>query len=311
MKRVVILLGIVALFFSSCVSSKQYAALESKERRTQNELDAARKEIGSLTEELNTRKLKCEELDNSYSKLKEEAANLQKEIEKQKNDYSTLQLEYNTMRENYKAQLTGKNLDLETTKEEMLKTRMNLEAREAELKEKEAKYAQLQDALDAKDAEIGLIREKLTNALVGFADKGLSVEVREGKVYVSMEEKLLFASGSWSVSKDGKSALTEVAKVLEENTDINVMIEGHTDNVALKGRNEVKDNWDLSVMRATSIVKVLLSEAKIDPSRITASGKGEFMPLVLNDTPQNKAKNRRSEIILTPKMDQVMSLINE
>lgn len=311
MRKFLISIGIVGFLFSSCVSNKKYAELEGKERRTKNQLNAALEEIESLKQDRDTRKIKCDELEDSYLKLRTDAEKLQLELDKQRASYAVLQDEYNTMRDNYRNQLSGKNLDLETTREEVNKAKRELEAREVELKEKEAKYAQLQAALDAKDAEISLIREKLTDALVGFADKGLSVEVRDGKVYVSMEEKLLFASGSWSVSKDGKSALKEVAKVLAENTDIDVMIEGHTDNVALKGRNEVKDNWDLSVMRATSIVKVLLGEAKIDPERIIASGRGEYRPLVSNDSQQNRAKNRRSEIILTPKLDQVMQLINE
>lgn len=311
MKKLLIFIGIIGVLFTSCVSNKRYAELEGKERRLRNELNAANKEIESLKLDRDTRKIECDSLDLSYNRLKEEAEKLQKAIERQRSDYETLQGEYNTMRENYRSQLTGKNLDLEAAQEEMNRTKRELEIREAELQEKERKYTQLQAALDAKDAEISQIREKLADALVGFTDKGLSVEIRDGKVYVSMEEKLLFASGSWAVSKDGKDALKEVAKVLENNEDINVMIEGHTDNVALKGRNDVKDNWDLSVMRATSIVKVLLSEAKIDPSRITASGRGEYMPLVPNTSATNKAKNRRSEIILTPKLDQVMQLLGE
>ena len=311
MRRFLISIGLIGLLLSSCVSNKRYAELEGQERRTKNELNAALKEIESLTQDRDAGKIKYDELEDAHTKLKMEAEKLELEIVRQKAEYATLQSEYSVMRENYRSQLTGKNSDLESAQEEINKAKRELEARKAELKDKETKYAQLQSALDAKEAEISQIREKLTEALVGFTDKGLSVEVRDGKVYVSMEEKLLFASGSWAVSNDGKLALKEVAKVLEENTDINVMIEGHTDNVALKGRNEVKDNWDLSVVRATSIVKVLLSEAKIDPDRITASGRGEHKPLVANDSPQNKAKNRRSEIILTPKLDQVMQLINE
>jgi chemotaxis protein MotB len=133
--------------------------------------------------------------------------------------------------------------------------------------------------------------------------------MKDGKVYVSLEEKLLFASGKWDVSPEGTAALKDVAKVLEKNPDINVLIEGHTDNVPLTGQNQVKDNWDLSAMRATSIVKILLANSKINPKRLVASGRGEYLPLLPNTTSANKAGNRRTEIILTPKLDELLQVI--
>ena len=147
--------------------------------------------------------------------------------------------------------------------------------------------------------------------MVGFENKGLKIEVKDGKVYVSMEDKLLFASGSWTVSAEGMKAITELSKILEENTDINVMVEGHTDNVAYRGKNEVKDNWDLSVMRATAIVKALLKNSNIAPNRITASGRGEYVPKVDNSTKENRAINRRTEIILTPKYVELLDILSK
>ena len=147
---------------------------------------------------------------------------------------------------------------------------------------------------------------------MGFADKGLNVETRDGKVYVSMESKLLFPSASWTVSKEGADALKTLAKVLETNKDLNIMVEGHTDNAAFKGNTAVKDNWDLSVMRATSIVILLLQHGPgIDPARIEACGHAEFAPKASNDTPEGKALNRRTEIILTPKMSDILNLIEQ
>jgi len=144
---------------------------------------------------------------------------------------------------------------------------------------------------------------------MGFEGKGLTVHMKDGKVYVSLEEKLIFASGKWDVSNEGVAALKDLAKVLEKNPDISILIEGHTDNVPLSSQNQVKDNWDLSTMRATSIVKILLANGKIDPKRLVASGRGEYLPVVPNNSPANKAKNRRTEIILSPKLDELMQII--
>jgi chemotaxis protein MotB len=147
----------------------------------------------------------------------------------------------------------------------------------------------------------------VTKALTGFADKGLNVDVRDGKVYVSLENKLLFPSASWTVSRDGVNAIKELAKVLEQDSSLNIMVEGHTDNDAYRGSTAVKDNWDLSVMRATSIVKLLLQHGpSINPARIEACGHGEFAPKADNSTAEGKAANRRTEIILTPNLDKLL-----
>jgi chemotaxis protein MotB len=132
--------------------------------------------------------------------------------------------------------------------------------------------------------------------------------MKNGKVYVMLEERLLFATGSTVVDPKGVEALRELGKVLEKNPDINVLIEGHTDNVPMKGAGEIKDNWDLSVMRATSVVKILLN-SKITPARITAAGRGEFVPIESNETAELRKKNRRIEVILTPKLDEILKVL--
>jgi chemotaxis protein MotB len=133
--------------------------------------------------------------------------------------------------------------------------------------------------------------------------------MRDGKVYVSLENSLLFAPGSWDVAPKGQVALENLARVLAENNDISVLVEGHTDNDPYRGQSQVRDNWDLSVMRATNVVKILTTNQGLDPERITAAGRGEFIPLVENDTPENKAINRRTEIILTPDLTELANLL--
>lgn len=174
----------------------------------------------------------------------------------------------------------------------------------------------IMDALQQQDlnakAELERLRKTLSDALMGFAKKGIDVNVRDGKVYVSMASKLLFATGSWEISKAGLSAIRQLARVLEDNPDLDIMVEGHTDNAPyLPGTTgDVRDNWDLSVMRATAIVKQLLADGPlITPSRIVASGHGEFQPVASNATPEGKQQNRRTEIILTPKLTALYQII--
>lgn len=185
----------------------------------------------------------------------------------------------------------------------------SLEAAKAILEQKEARIAEMQTILNQKDAEVKALKDKVANALKGFEGSGLNISEKDGKVYVSMEDKLLFASGSWNINEQGLNAIKSIAKVLENEKDISVLIEGHTDNVPFRGNGQVKDNWDLSVMRATSVVKALLQNGDIEPVRLSASGRSEYLPIDNNDSAEARAKNRRTEIILTPNLDQLFKLI--
>jgi len=163
--------------------------------------------------------------------------------------------------------------------------------------------------LKQKDANLSSLKSSVANALLGFKGEGLSVEQRNGKLYVSLENSLLFASGSWKVNENGNMAITELSKVLAHQKDLQILVEGHTDNVPYNGAGLVKDNWDLSVMRATSIVKILTNNKGLNALNITAAGKGPFSPVVENNSPENRAVNRRIEIILSPNMDELMNLL--
>ena len=155
------------------------------------------------------------------------------------------------------------------------------------------------------------LKDAISKALTNFEGKGLTVEQRNGKVYVSMENKLLFQSGSWSVGLEGRKAVQQLGSVLAENPDIAILIEGHTDNVPYKGNEQLSGNWDLSTKRATAIVNILRENNSINPENLTAAGRGEFAPIATNDTSEGKAKNRRIEVILTPKLDEISKLLNE
>ena len=155
-----------------------------------------------------------------------------------------------------------------------------------------------------------MLKRNVANALLGFKGEGLSVEERDSKLYVSLENSLLFPSGSWEVNEKGKKAIVELAKVLVQQSEIQIMVEGHTDDVPYKGSGLIKDNWDLSVMRATAIVRILANNKGLKAYSITAAGKGPYNPLVENNSNENRAINRRTEIILSPNMDQLMELLD-
>ncbi len=181
---------------------------------------------------------------------------------------------------------------------------------EQDLAAKNARVAELQRILDEKDAATKALRQKVADALLCFNSNDLQVNVKNGKVYVSLSEQLLFKSGATKVDPKGQDALVKLANALTGNKDVNILVEGHTDNVPIKGVvNGAKDNWDLSVLRATEITR-LLTAAGIDPTQITPSGRGQYLPVAANDTPQDKALNRRTDIILTPKLDELFSILN-
>ena len=184
-----------------------------------------------------------------------------------------------------------------------------LDAKEKLLKEREKTLDEMNEVIARQDSITKSLNSILRNALLGFNSDELSVEIKNGKVYVSMSDKLLFKSGSSAVEAKGKEALKLLGGVLDKNVDIDILVEGHTDNVPIK-TSVYKDNWDLSVARATSIVRILASDYKIAPTRMTASGKGEYFPKAGNDTAEGRAKNRRTEIILSPKLDELMKLLN-
>jgi chemotaxis protein MotB len=237
-------------------------------------------ENAALQMELNQRKMQIENLDEEIVGLKKE---------------------YSKLQEQSKSTTSSLNDALKTKSEE-------LEAKEALLADREKALKEMQAIIARQDSITQSLNNLVRNALLGFNSDELTVELKNGKVYVSMSDKLLFKSGSANVENKGKDALKVLAAVLEKNSDIDVLVEGHTDNIPIRTA-QFKDNWDLSVVRATSIVRILTEEYNISPLRVTASGKGEFMPRASNDTSEGRASNRRTEIILSPKLDELMKML--
>lgn len=185
-----------------------------------------------------------------------------------------------------------------------------LNTKEQLLAEREKALKEMQLIIARQDSITKRLNGILRNALLGFNSDELSVEIKNGKVYVSMSDKLLFKSGSSAVEEKGKKALKLLGEVLDKNLDIDILVEGHTDNLPIR-TSLYKDNWDLSVARATSIVRILTNEYKIAPTRMTASGKGEYFPKSDNETAEGRARNRRTEIILSPKLDEIMQMLKD
>jgi chemotaxis protein MotB len=236
-------------------------------------------------------------------RLKKDTTDLGIKLRKIKNEYSELKGEYNDLSNKSGSQLAQLNKDLNAKSNE-------LELKENLLKEREERLKEMEAIVSKQDSITNSLNRIVKNALLGFKTDELSVEMKNGKVYVSMTDKLLFKSGVATVEDKGKQAIKKLAEVLNKSFDIDIAIEGHTDNVPIK-TSLYKDNWDLSVARATSIVRILNEEYKVDAKRLTASGKGEYFPVASNDDPEGRAKNRRTEIILSPKLDELFKLLQK
>jgi chemotaxis protein MotB len=324
MKKSILGLMLVAvLLLTGCVTKQKYQELESLYKRcsedlslTTNEKLDAENMNKNLNQELTDLKSRVENLKNDTLSLSRKLRQAERNYNKAKHDYDALLKDFVDANLSSNAETVSLLADIDTIKAQLhaRETELNnqrnaLEAAQAALAEKEARLAELQNILDQKNNEVKQLKEKVANALKGFENKGLNVSEKNGKVYVSMDEKLLFASASWEIGDNGLAAIKELAKVLETDTEINVLIEGHTDNVPFKGSGQVKDNWDLSVMRATAVVKAILKNGKIDPKRISASGRADYFPVDVANTSEARAKNRRTEIILTPKLDELFQII--
>jgi len=295
MKKITILLMILAFVFAFSTNGNPAKPKKPKYKELAAMYQRCSDELNFTTSEKND----CE---NKNSNLNTEIAALKAKVELLKEDTSAL---------GRRIRIVERNLDkTKSDYDQLLKsfTDQNV-SKNALLAEKEARLNELQSILAQKDAEVKALKNKVADALKGFEDKGLTVHEKDGKVYVSLDNELLFASGSWNIDNKGKEALSELAIVLAGDPSINVAIEGHTDNMPFNGNGNVKDNWDLSVMRSTSVVREILKNQGINPQRLTASGRSQYEPLENADTREARAKNRRTEIILTPKLDELFQII--
>ncbi|WP_396210783.1 OmpA family protein [Flavobacterium sp.] len=313
-------LGLLVLSLTtSCVSKKIYADLENKFTELKKENRKLADENDELNKSKNQLGLDGENLKTELAKTKAERDKLLADYAATDKNLKTLQASYSALEKNSDESLQAnmnKNRELlaqlEAKEKKLSAEKERLDKLKAELDSSAKRLSELESLIATKDAGMKKLKETLTKSLKAFDGKGLTVHEKDGKVYVSMENKLLFQTGSWAVGDEGKKAVVAVAKVLGDNPDLSVLIEGHTDNDKFGGAvGGVENNWDLSTKRATAIVNILTENKNVNKQNLTAAGRGEFAPIASNDTSEGKAKNRRIEIILTPKLDEISKMLNE
>lgn len=317
MKTNILFLVFATLIFSSCVSPKVYKELEGKYTNLKKENRTLSNENETLLTAKNKAENSLRQLQKDYDEVVVQRDKLQSDYKALKTNYENLKASYDALEENSSAAIaenSKKNRELlaqlEAKELALASENARLETLKKELENRSKRVEELERLIAAKDAAMTNLKNAISRALSDFEGKGLTIEQRDGKVYVSMENKLLFGSGSWAVGAEGRRVVKQLGNVLGDNPDIAVLIEGHTDNVPYTGSGQVKGNWDLSTKRATAIVQILRENDAINPENLTAAGRGEFAPVAPNDTTEGKAKNRRIEVILTPKLDEISKLLN-
>lgn len=312
------LIALTLVLTTSCVSKKIYTDLEDKYATLRRENRKTIDENAELKKDLLISQNRLSQLQRDYDNTASRLSQLQKDYDIAKTNLENLQQSYQALEKNSSsaiAENAKKNRELlaqlEAKEQALAAENARLQKLKQDMETRSQRIAELENIIASKDAAMTKLKDAISRALTNFEGKGLTVEQRDGKVYVSMENKLLFQSGSWAVGVNGKQAVQQLGSVLAENPDIAILIEGHTDNDPYNGTGQLSGNWDLSTKRATAIVQILRENPAINPENLTAAGRGEYAPIATNDTQAGKAKNRRIEVILTPKLDEISKLLND
>jgi len=309
------------LLITSCVPAKKYNELLEKEKNCSEELkkhktnalnfEAEAKDLrtkqAQLTTEVNDLKLDTTRLGLDYRTLLAKYDKLAQINESLETTYGNLRLSSGQESAQLNSDLEAKKIELQKKEDDLLALERQLLEKQTLLADREQRVNELEKIIHDQEIASQLLREKVAKALIGFADKGLTVEERNGKIYVSMEAKLLFASGSTSIGNEGKTILIDLAKVLETEKELEIIVEGHTDTDKMSGTKHPKNNWELSVLRATSVIEIMLANSEINPAQLMAAGRSEFIPVDVDD----KSKNRRIEIIISPNLNELYELIGQ
>ena len=332
MQKSILYISTLLLVLSSCVTPKIHNALVMEHDATKSALTTQEKKVLQLNGTI-------EEQEGTIISLKSQISEMRNDSVQNGIALTTLQSKYDALSDAYdlltsknsrymadKAKETKKLLEqleqaqteLFAKEDELNKLSASLDAKEDELKlaqeeldARSARVTELETIINKKDSIVTALKSSISKALIGLEGEGLTVVQKNGKVYISLEEDLLFASGKYEVNSGGVSALSKLATALASQKDLEILVEGHTDSIPLSGRGLVKDNWDLSVMRATNVVKVLLKNPSLDPLQLTAAGRAEFVPIATNKTKEGRSANRRIEMILSPNLDDLFELLEE
>ena len=313
-------LASLTLLSTACVTKAKYDEAKESEARYYDEarlcgeaLSAEKdknKELSELIEQLKT---KASQQTNEVNELSKELQRVQEDCNAMQAHNKELldKLKSTKSKEEIQAMLSeiqALQSELMQREDALFKAERALQDKQNQLELQNAKITELTALIEQQAAKMQDIKNKIQNALVGYEGDGLQIESRNGRIYVSLDEKLLFQSGKWNVDARGKKAIQQLSTVLAANKDIDVLVEGHTDNVPYGGNGNIIDNWDLSVKRATAIVRILLGNKDLEASRVMAAGRGEFNPIDTANTKEARQKNRRTEIILTPKLTELLQL---
>lgn len=316
-----IIFCIGALVLASCVPTKKYKDLLAREKACSEEL--ATYKSSALTNEALAMDLKSqyELVKKEAEKLKVDTTNLGQKSrvlrakydqlaainEELETNYTKLRLGSASETAELSSELATKKLELQRREDELAALEKDLADKQLLLDERQKRVTELEEMFSRQEAASRELKDKVANALKGFENKGLTIVEKNGKIYVSLEAKLLFPSGSTVVDPEGQKALVELAKVLQTKKELEIIVEGHTDTDALNKSTHPKNNWELSVLRATAVVEIMLSKSSMDPKQLMAAGRSEFIPV----DPKDKAKNRRIEIIISPNLNELYDLISK
>ncbi len=311
----------ISLLFVACVPARKYEEADARAKALQTETNAANEKALAAETRAAESDAMLSEFKKRNTELERDTTVLGTSLRQMTKQYDKINTLNNELLDKYNALLSGNQsenrklltnlealrLDLMGKEDSLNTLAKGMAEKQAALADREAKLAELQTEIAAKDAAMKNLKERVSQALVGFEGKGLTVEQRNGRIYVSMDNKLLFPSGSAAVDAKGKEAVSKLAKAIENEKDLSILVEGHTDTDKISAGSAYKDNWDLSVARATSVVRIMQESSAIDPVRITAAGRGEYVPVDPND----KAKNRRIEVVLIPDLKELYKLVND
>jgi len=331
MKKFILYLSAIVFLVSSCVTPKIHNSLLSEHETANNKLSASEKKALQLNNDLEEKEGKILILGAQLSELRNDSVQNGKALTILQDKYNELSDTYDLLTSKNSRYMADKAKETKKLLEQLEQAQTALFEKEDELnnlsnslgvKEEELKLAEqelsarsirvteLETIINRKDSMVTALKKSISKALIGLEGEGLTIEKRNGKVYISLEEDLLFASGKYVVNSGGVTALNKLATALSTQTDLEILVEGHTDNIPLSGKGLVKDNWDLSVMRATNVVKVLTKNQSLNPLQLTAAGRAEFVPIASNETKQGRSSNRRIEMILSPNLDDLFDLLD-
>lgn len=326
------LCSIIAFTLSSCVSIGTFEEMQAHRDALQDSVDSLKSVIASMQSRIDNLTTENGSLKDQVAGYQKNVADLEQQIDTLKDRVRALENDLSIANQNYEQSKAKNSAEIKKLLNNLEALQKDVATREQKLKDyeealavrdsslaaiqrdlvgREQRVGDLEKRLAARDSALNALKSKLNDALLGFTNSGLSINIVNGRVYVSLSNQLLFSTGKADIDKRGKEALVELARVLNTQEDLSILVEGHTDDQAVKNLGAIKDNWDLSVVRATEVIRYLVNEGKVDPKRITASGRSEYFPVDPASTNEARAKNRRTEIILIPKLSELFEILEQ